>query len=132
MRFFFRAGRLVVQKKFSTTTVSRKIVPLLDRVLVEKSSPKTKTVGGILLPESAQTKLNEGMVISVGPGTRNKDGTFTPTSVKPGDRVLLPEYGGAKVKLEDNTNTVEKEYFLFRDDDILAKVDDSGAQNKKK
>ena len=67
----------------------------------------------MLLPDSAQTKLNEGMVISVGPGRRDKDGALLPMGVKPDDKVLLPQYGGNDVTLGD------EDFTLFRDEDIL-------------
>ncbi|MEW5309740.1 MAG: hypothetical protein WDW38_001602 [Sanguina aurantia] len=96
----------------------RKLIPLLDRVLVERIQAVTKTASGILLPESATSKVNEGLVLAVGPGRRNKDGDLIPVSVKEGDKVLLPEYGGSLVKMDN------KELFLFRDDDILGLLRD--------
>eukprot|EP00850_Spirogloea_muscicola_P025433 SM003072S11775 [mRNA] locus=s3072:979:1528:+ [translate_table: standard] len=83
--------------------VGRRLKPLLDRVLVEKIVPASKSVGGVLLPESAtSSKLNAGRVIATGPGGRSRDGNaVVPVSVKEGDTVLLPEYGGTTVKLED-------------------------------
>eukprot|EP00775_Hariotina_reticulata_P011327 gene11327-11477_t len=93
--------------------MARRLIPLLDRVLIEKVIAPTKSAGGVLLPESAVPKVNEGVVVAVGPGRRNKDGDLIPVSVKEGDKVLLPEYGGSLVKL-DNT-----EVFLYRDEDLL-------------
>jgi len=92
----------------------------MDRVLVERIQAKTKTVGGIILPETAQARLNEGMIVATGPGIRSKDGTLIPLSVRVGQKVLLPEYGGNKVKLDEG----DKEYVLFRDEDLLAVVSD--------
>lgn len=66
-----------------------------------------------MLPESAISKLNEGKVIAVGPGARTSDGTLITPSVKEGDNVLLPEYGGSKVVIDG------KDMFLYRDDDLL-------------
>lgn len=97
--------------------MAKKLIPLLNRVLVEKVVAPSKTAGGILLPESTG-KLNSGKVISVGPGSRSKDGNTIPVSVKEGDHVLLPEYGGTEVKL------AEKEYHLYREDDILGILQD--------
>ena len=91
-----------------------KLRPLMNRVLVRKAEPLTKTKGGILLPESKQEQLNFGTVIAVGPGRHLDNGQVRPISVKEGDTVLLPEYGGSKVTLADNTD-----YFLYRDDDIV-------------
>lgn len=76
--------------------------PSIPRVLVEKLAPPTKTVGGVLLPESATAgKLAEGTVLAVGPGRRSGlSGDVVPVGVKAGDTVLLPEYGGQALKLE--------------------------------
>ncbi|XP_037704078.1 10 kDa heat shock protein, mitochondrial-like [Choloepus didactylus] len=93
----------------------RKFLPLFDRVLVERSAAETVTKGGIMLPEKSQGKVLQAAVLAVGSGAKGKGGQIEPVSVKVGDKVLLPEYGGTKVVLE------EKEYFLFRDSDILGK-----------
>ena len=87
-------------------------------MLVQRIEPPTKSIGGVLLPEAAQSKLNEGLVISVGPGKRDKDGSLLPMGVKADDKVLLPQYGGNEI-------TIDKEdYVLFRDDDILGILKD--------
>ncbi|KAI7757897.1 hypothetical protein M8C21_025114 [Ambrosia artemisiifolia] len=89
------------------SAMAKRLIPCLNRVLVEKIVPPSKTTAGILLPEKS-SKLNSGKVIAVGPGTRDKSGNNIPVAVKEGDTVLLPEYGGTEVKLG------EKEYvFLF-------------------
>lgn len=98
--------------------MGRRLIPLMDRVLVERFAPEVKSKGGIMLPEKAGSKVQSGTVIATGPGRRNDAGATVPVSVKEGDRVLLPEYGGQKVEIEN------KEYFLFRDTDILAKWTD--------
>ncbi|ESQ39992.1 hypothetical protein EUTSA_v10001087mg [Eutrema salsugineum] len=90
----------------------KRLIPTFNRILVQKILQSAKTETGILLPETS-TKLNSGKVIAVGPGSRDRDGKLLPVSVKEGDTVLLPEYGGTEVKLG------EKEYHLFRDEDIL-------------
>ncbi|XP_047993635.1 10 kDa heat shock protein, mitochondrial-like [Leguminivora glycinivorella] len=100
-------------------SAARKLVPLLDRVLIKRAEAVTKTAGGIVLPEKAQSKVLHGEVIAVGPGARKDNGDFIPLMVKVGDKVLLPEYGGTKVSLDSE----EKEYHLFRESDILAKID---------
>ncbi|XP_018810561.2 10 kDa chaperonin-like [Juglans regia] len=97
--------------------MAKRLIPLLNRVLVEKIVPPSKTHAGILLLEKA-TKLNSGKVVAVGAGTHDKEGKLIPVSVKEGDTVLLPEYGGTQVKLGD------KEYHLYRDDDILGTLHD--------
>merc|ERR1712146_863262 len=93
--------------------MASKFVPLLDRVLVQRSTAMTKTAGGIMLPESVQAKVNEGIVKAVGPGGRGKNGETIPMAVQVGQKVLLPEYGGTNVKLDDEDFTV------FRDEDII-------------
>ncbi|GBE87753.1 hsp10-like protein [Sparassis latifolia] len=93
------------------------VVPLLDRVLVQRFKQDAKTASGIFLPTSATNQpLPEATVIAVGPGAPNKDGQVLPTSVRAGDRVLLPGWGGNAIKVG------EEEYFLFRDSEILAKI----------
>ncbi|CAA7406116.1 unnamed protein product [Spirodela intermedia] len=90
----------------------KRLIPALNRVLVEKIVPPSKTTAGILLPEKT-AKLNSGKVVAVGPGVRHANGSLVNVAFKEGDLVLLPEYGGTEVKLGD------KEYHLYRDDDIL-------------
>eukprot|EP00199_Chlamydomonas_sp_CCMP681_P003969 CAMPEP_0119107924 /NCGR_PEP_ID=MMETSP1180-20130426/12378_1 /TAXON_ID=3052 ORGANISM="Chlamydomonas cf sp, Strain CCMP681" /NCGR_SAMPLE_ID=MMETSP1180 /ASSEMBLY_ACC=CAM_ASM_000741 /LENGTH=103 /DNA_ID=CAMNT_0007093473 /DNA_START=32 /DNA_END=343 /DNA_ORIENTATION=+ len=99
----------------------RKLIPLLDRVLIEKVQAATKSAGGLLLPENALPKVNEGLVLAVGPGRRGKDGEVIAISVREGDKVLLPEYGGAMLKLGGPEN---KELFLYRDEEILGILKD--------
>ncbi|CAN1185282.1 10 kDa chaperonin, mitochondrial [Linum perenne] len=92
--------------------MAKRLIPAFNRILVEKIVPPSKTTAGILLPEKT-SKLNSGKVVAVGPGLHDKNGNHIPVAVKEGDTVLLPEYGGTEVKLAD------KEYHLYRDDDIL-------------
>lgn len=92
----------------------KKLRPLMNRVLIKKAEPLTKTKGGILLPEGKQDQLNFGVVIAVGPGRALDNGQLRPCTVKEGETVLLPEYGGSKVTLGD-----EQEYYLYRDDDLM-------------
>ncbi|KAH9326950.1 hypothetical protein KI387_007128, partial [Taxus chinensis] len=80
--------------------MAKRLIPCFNRILVEKVVIPSKTASGILLPESTN-KLNSGKVVAVGPGARNKEGNIIPVSLKEGDQVLLPEYGGTEVKLGD-------------------------------
>ena len=68
-----------------------------------------------MIPEKAQGKVQSATVVAVGPGARNDKGEIVPPSVKEGDKVLLPEYGGTKIEIED------KGYYMFRDTDLLGK-----------
>lgn len=92
-------------------------LPLFDRVLVERFAPELRTKGGIVLPEKSTGKVLKATVVATGPGIVDKDGSRHEVNVKAGDQVLLPEYGGTKVTLQDT------EYFLFRDSDILGKFE---------
>ncbi|KAJ4755278.1 10 kDa chaperonin [Rhynchospora pubera] len=98
--------------------MAKRLIPALNRVLIEKIVPPSKTSAGVLLPQKT-TKLNSGRVVAVGPGARDRDGKTIPVIVKEGDVVLLPEFGGTEVKLAD------KDYYLFRDDDILGALVES-------
>lgn len=91
------------------------MIPLFDRVLVERFAKETTTKGGLVLPDKSIGKVLNATVLAVGPGSRNTKGDLVPCSVKPGDKVLLPEYGGNKIEIDS------KEYYLFRDSDILGK-----------
>lgn len=99
----------------SQASIGRRLIPLLDRVLIERFAAEVKTKGGIVIPEKAQGKVHSGTVVAVGPGGRTDNGQTIPLQVKEGDKVLLPEYGGQKVEIDN------KEFFLFRDADILGK-----------
>ncbi|KAI0017485.1 GroES-like protein [Xylariomycetidae sp. FL0641] len=96
----------------------KSLVPLLDRVLVQRIKAETKTAGGIFLPESSVKELNEAKVLAVGPGALNKEGGRVPMGVATGDRVLIPQFGGSPVKVG------EDEFHLFRDSEILAKINE--------
>jgi chaperonin GroES len=89
-----------------------KVKPLGNRVLVKRAEAKTSK-GGILLPDSAQEKPKEGVVVAIGEGSRDKDGKLTPLSVKVGDRVLFSNYSGTEVKVND------EDEIILSEDDIL-------------
>ncbi|OAD78737.1 hypothetical protein PHYBLDRAFT_107970, partial [Phycomyces blakesleeanus NRRL 1555(-)] len=95
----------------------KNIVPLLDRVLVQRIKAQEKTAAGIFIPEKAQETLNQGHVVAVGKGALNKEGAHIPLQVSVGDKIILPPYGGSVVKIQD------EEFLLFRDSEILAKIE---------
>ncbi|KAI3646389.1 hypothetical protein MP228_001947 [Amoeboaphelidium protococcarum] len=98
---------------------AKKLVPLLDRVLVRRVKAPEKTASGIYIPEKAQEALNEGLVLAVGPGSvNNQTGQRVAMSLKEGDKVVLPSYGGQTVKVNS------EELQLFRESDILGKIVD--------
>ncbi|KAF9136795.1 10 kDa heat shock protein [Mortierella hygrophila] len=98
------------------TKFSKTIVPMMDRVLVQRIKPQQKTASGIFIPEKAQEALNEGHVIAVGKGLVTQEGKVISSELKEGDKVLLPPYGGSIVKVDN------EELILFRESEILAKI----------
>ena len=103
---------------YSLQSVLRKLAPLGDRVLIRRAPKEVQTASGIYLPTDSTKDPNEGEVVAVGPGERDVTGQLHPTSLQPGDKVLLPEYGGMKVTLGDDDTMA-----LFRESDILGKFD---------
>ena len=91
-----------------------KIRPLHDRVLVERVEEKEQARGGIIIPDSAKEKPQEGKVIAAGNGKVADDGKKIPLDVKAGDRILFGKYSGSEVKIDD------KEYLILREEDVLA------------
>jgi chaperonin GroES len=94
-----------------------KIRPLQDRVIVQRIEEEERTKGGIIIPDTAKEKPQEGKVIAVGKGKMNEAGKLLPLSVKEGDRILFGKYSGSEVKLNGN------EYLIMREDDILGIVE---------
>jgi chaperonin GroES len=95
-----------------------KIKPLNDRVLVLRVEEEPKTSGGIIIPDTAKEKPQEGRVIAVGPGKMGDDGKRTAPEVKKGDRVLFAKYSGTDIKIDG------VEHVFMREDDILGILDD--------
>jgi chaperonin GroES len=94
-----------------------KFRPLHDRLLVERIEQESKTVGGIIIPDTAKEKPMEGKVIAVGNGTRDERGNVKPLDVKVGDIVLFAKWGGTEIKLDG------KEYLVMKETDILGIVE---------
>ena len=93
-----------------------KIQPLGDRLVVEVLEAKEKTKGGIVLPDTAKEKPQEGKVVAVGKGRTSEDGKIVPLQVKVGDKILYGKYSGTEINLE------EKEYLIVKEEDVLAVV----------
>jgi chaperonin GroES len=87
--------------------------PLHDRVLVRRVEAEEKTLGGIIIPDTAKEKPMEGEVVAVGPGARGEDGTVQPLDVKAGDRVLFGKWSGTEVKLDGEDLIIMKESDLM-------------------
>ncbi|CCE62200.1 hypothetical protein TPHA_0C00430 [Tetrapisispora phaffii CBS 4417] len=98
---------------------AKSIVPLMDRVLVQRVKAEAKTASGLYLPEKNVEKLNQATVLAVGPGFTDATGNKIIPQVKVGDQVLIPQFGGSTIKLRN-----DDEVILFRDSEILAKLKD--------
>ena len=90
-----------------------KFKPLHDRVLIEVLDGSEKTAGGIIIPDSAKEKPQEGEVVAVGPGAKNEEGKLSPLDVKIGDIVLFGKWSGTEVKIDG------KEYSIMKEADIM-------------
>jgi chaperonin GroES len=93
------------------------IKPLDDRVLIEPMSKEEKTKSGIVLPDSAEEKPEQGRVIAIGPGRINNNGNRIPMNVKIGDTVLFTKYGPSEIKIDN------KVYLIAKEEDILAIIE---------
>ena len=98
--------------------VLRKLVPLGDRVIVKKIAAEAKTASGVFLPDAAVQAINRAEVISVGKGNFNTDGTLRAITLKAGDKVIIPEFGGLKMKI-DNEDVI-----CFREEEIVATINE--------
>jgi chaperonin GroES len=94
-----------------------KIRPLQDRILVKRLEEREIKKGGIIIPDTAKEKPQEGEVIAVGPGKIGEDGKRQPMEVKQGDRILFGKYAGSEVKLDD------EEYLIIREDEVLGIIE---------
>ena len=90
-----------------------KFRPLHDRVLVKRVEEEAKTAGGIIIPDTAKEKPQEGKIVAVGKGKVGEDGKVQPLDVKKGDRILFGKYAGTEIKLEG------EDHLILREDDIL-------------
>jgi len=91
-----------------------KIRPLHDRILVKRIDEEEKTSGGIIIPDTAKEKPQEGRVVAVGNGKVAEDGSVSPLDVKKGDKILFSKYSGSEVNLDGD------EHLIMREDDVLA------------
>jgi chaperonin GroES len=94
-----------------------KIRPLYDRIVVKRIEEQETVRGGIIIPDSAKEKPQEGEVVAVGQGKRLEDGKLVPLDVKVGDRILFGKYSGSDIKLDGD------EYMIMREDEVLGVLD---------
>ncbi len=98
--------------------------PLHDRVLVRRVEQEEKTAGGIIIPDTAQEKPMEGVIIAAGNGHKSEDGTVVPLDVKAGDHVLFGKWSGTEVKIDG------EDLIIMKESDILGVIEKSAAKKK--
>lgn len=101
-----------------------KFQPLHDRVLVRRVASEEKTKAGIIIPDTAKEKPQEGEVIAVGPGARNEQGQLVELDVKVGDRVLFGKWSGTEIKIDG------EDLLILKETDVLGVIEDWGADKK--
>ena len=98
--------------------------PLHDRIIVQRIEEGEQKIGGIIIPDSAKEKPQQGKVIAAGAGKTKDDGKRQPLDVKAGDTILFGKYSGQEIKLDG------EEYLIMREDEVLAVIDDSEKKKK--
>ena len=101
-----------------------KFRPLHDRVVIERIDAEAKTAGGIIIPDTAQEKPQQGKVIAVGPGGRDESGRLTPIDVKVGDRILFGKWSGTEVKIDG------EDLLIMKESDVMGVIDSVKASKK--
>ena len=102
-----------------------KFRPLHDRVVLRRIEQETKTLGGIIIPDTAKEKPQEGEVVAVGPGTRDENGKLQPLDVKAGDRVLFGKWSGTEVKIDG------EELLIMKESDVMGVIEGAKAGKTK-
>ena len=102
-----------------------KIRPLHDRIIVQRIEETEQSIGGIIIPDTAKEKPQQGKVIAVGGGKKKDDGKVVPMDVAPGDLILLGKYSGQEIKIEG------EEYLIMREEEVLAVLEQGGKSKKK-
>ena len=100
--------------------------PVHDRVLVRRVDAEEKTAGGVIIPDTAKEKPQEGEIVAAGPGARNQQGQFILIDVKVGDRVLFGKWSGTEVKIDG------EDLLIMKESDVMGVVEGSSAAKKKK
>ena len=101
-----------------------KFRPLHDRVVLRRIEEDERTKGGIIIPDTAKEKPQQGEVVAVGPGARDEKGVVQPLDVKAGDRVLFGKWSGSEVKIDD------EEFLIMKESDILGVLEGAAAKKK--
>ncbi|WP_449045885.1 co-chaperone GroES [Paracoccus versutus] len=98
--------------------------PLHDRVLVRRIDAEEKTAGGLIIPDSAKEKPQEGEVLAAGPGARSENGTLHPLDVKPGDRILFGKWSGTEIRLDG------EDLLIMKESDVLGVIEAPASAKK--
>ena len=101
-----------------------KVRPLHDRIIVRRIEETEQKVGGIIIPDTAKEKPQQGKVIAAGKGKLNDDGKLVPLDVKEGDLILFGKYSGQEIKLEG------EDYLIMREDEVLGVIEEKAAKKK--
>ena len=101
-----------------------KFRPLHDRVVVRRVKSEEKTAGGIIIPDTAQKKPQEGEIIAAGPGARDEAGKLVPLDVKPGDRILFGKWSGTEVKIDG------EDLLIMKESDVMGIIEGKAAGRK--
>ena len=97
--------------------MAQRVKPLHDRIIVKRLEEESKTKGGLIIPDTAKEKPQQGKVVAVGSGRREEDGKIHPLDVKAGDTVLFAKYAGTEIKLEG------EDHLILREEDVLGVVE---------
>ncbi len=101
-----------------------KFRPLHDRIVIKRIEAEAKSAGGIIIPDTAKEKPQQGEVVAVGPGGRDESGKLIPIDVKAGDRVLFGKWSGTEVKIDDD------EYLIMKESDVMGVLVETEARKK--
>jgi len=101
-----------------------KFRPLHDRVVVRRVESEEKTAGGIIIPDTAKEKPQEGEIVAVGPGSRDESGKLVPLDVKAGDRILFGKWSGTEVKIDG------QDYLIMKESDVMGIIEATAASRK--
>jgi chaperonin GroES len=111
-------------ERFRTKEKHMKFRPLHDRIVIKSIEANAKSAGGIIIPDTAKEKPQQGEVVAVGPGGRDESGKLIPIDVKVGDRVLFGKWSGTEVKIDDD------EYLIMKESDIMGILVETEARRK--
>jgi chaperonin GroES len=122
--FFFECQKVPNSAHTNPERNPMKFKPLHDRIVIRRLEGEEKTKAGIIIPDTAKEKPQEGEVVAVGPGVRDEAGKLVPTDLKPGDRVLFGKWSGTEVKIDGD------ELLIMKESDVMGVLEDAKASRK--